>query len=75
MKHHTRDGILDRLREGPLASDAFQGLAASRKALHVQIHNLRRLGYPIESEPNPDRVKADGTQNVRCTRYVLQESA
>jgi hypothetical protein len=43
----TRADLLDRLREGPLASEEWPDWAASRKSLHVRIKVLRRLGYTI----------------------------
>jgi hypothetical protein len=47
----TRAALLERLRQGPLASEDWPQWAAGRKSLHVRIHALRRLGYRIEATP------------------------
>ena len=46
-KNGVRGPLLARLREGPLLSDAFQGLCNSRPALTVNIYLLRKQGYAI----------------------------
>lgn len=43
--------LLERLQRGPLCSDDWKEVAASRKSLTVRIHKLRQAGHKIESVP------------------------
>lgn len=64
--------ILDRLRKGPLASRDANEVASGADSLKVLICRLRKRGYLIESEPDPERRNRDGSQNLRAVRYVLR---
>lgn len=48
-KNGVRGPLLARLREGPLPTDAFQGLCNSRPALTVNIYLMRKQGYAIST--------------------------
>lgn len=54
----VRQAVLDRLRTGPLESDSFSEVCASKGVLKVHIHALRRDGFKIETTPIPGRGKA-----------------
>lgn len=70
VKCTPKRDLLERLREGPLLTDDWQTVAASRKSLHVRIKNLRELGFEIEAEKIEDNQRHRG-----LVRYILREES